>query len=155
MQSHVGEDAKSCWRNRTGKEKGMKENKNVLFSKFAPEKTRAKFGVLFEKVLARQELIARGGHLAASWKTYRGKRLGPYYRVEFRETRTRRKIYIGRDQRLAELAGALLEELKRPYLFSACPKITCGAGVSPAQAAGTAAPQKRGVVLRQVLSGMK
>jgi hypothetical protein len=92
----------------------MKKNKNVLFSKFGPEKTGAKFDRLIEKVLAHQELIARDGHLSASWKTYRGKRLGPYYRVEFRDGGARRKIYLGRDAELAELAGLLLEELKRP-----------------------------------------
>ncbi|MEI8375772.1 MAG: DUF5703 domain-containing protein [Planctomycetota bacterium] len=37
-------------------------------------------------------------------------------------------------------------------LLSSCPKTTCGAGVSPAHAAGTAAPQKRGVDAEQVLS---
>ncbi|MCX7425119.1 MAG: hypothetical protein NTW96_05760, partial [Planctomycetia bacterium] len=36
--------------------------------------------------------------------------------------------------------------------LSACPGISCGAGVSPAQAAGTAAPQYRGVDLGQALS---
>ena len=36
--------------------------------------------------------------------------------------------------------------------LSACPGMICGAGVSPAQAAGTAAPQYRGVDLGQALS---
>ena len=44
------------------------------------------------------------------------------------------------------------ESPSAPPRLSACPGISCGAGVSPAQAAGTAAPQYRGVDLGQALS---
>jgi protein SCO1 len=38
-----------------------------------------------------------------------------------------------------------------PRVFCTFPEMTCGAGVSPAQAAGTAAPQNRGIILGQIL----
>jgi hypothetical protein len=88
--------------------------KIVHFSKFDDEKTLARFAALLPQILAQKELIIRDGTVVASWKTYRGKRLGPYFRVAFRDNRRLRAIYIGRDELLAQLAKALIEELKHP-----------------------------------------
>ena len=56
---------------------------------------------------------------------------------------------------LAEVSAMKIRDAAaffRALELSACPGISCGAGVSPAQAAGTAAPQYRGVDLGQALS---
>ena len=87
--------------------------KNVLFSQFAPEKTLARCERLQRQLLENKELIARDGCLGAIWKTYRGKRLGPYYRVEFRLNRTTRTIYIGRDEELVKMVREMIDELKQ------------------------------------------
>ena len=83
-------------------------------SNFAHEKTLARWERLQTQVLKYNELIAQDGCIGEIWKTYRGKRLGPYYRVEFRENRATRTIYIGRDEQLAKMASAMIDELKHP-----------------------------------------
>jgi hypothetical protein len=50
---------------------------NVHISYFDDEKTSARFVDLRSQILGRKELITRDASVVASWKTYRGKRLGP------------------------------------------------------------------------------
>ena len=40
------------------------------------------------------------GTVTTSWRTYRGRRLGPYYRLAWRENGRQRSIYLGRQGRL-------------------------------------------------------
>jgi hypothetical protein len=86
---------------------------NVHQAKSDDKKSSDRFERLRSQILERKNLIAIDGTVAASWVNYRGKRLGPYYRVAFRENRTLRAIYIGRDEQLAKIAKDLLDELKR------------------------------------------
>jgi hypothetical protein len=82
--------------------------------KFAHEKTLTRWRQLQTQVLEHRELIKQDGCIGATWKTYRGKRLGPYYRVEFRENSAIKTIYIGRNEELTKMASALIEKLKQP-----------------------------------------
>ncbi len=50
--------------------------------------------------------FARQGAVVASWRTYRGRRLGPYYRLAWRENRRQRSIYLGP-------GGPLVDEARR------------------------------------------
>jgi hypothetical protein len=86
----------------------------VHISHFDDEKATARFVDLRSQILGRKELITRDASVVASWKTYRGKRFGPYYRVAYRENGVLRSIYIGRDEQLAKMASALIDELKQP-----------------------------------------
>jgi hypothetical protein len=95
-------------------DKERSKSKNVHFSQFAHENNPARLEKLRLQLLAHQELIAKDGCLAATWKNYRGKRLGPYYRVEFRQDRAVKTIYLGRDPLLVEFATALIDDIKKP-----------------------------------------
>ena len=59
-------------------------------------------------VLAHPALFASQGSVAATWRTYRGRRLGPYFQVSWRESGRQRWLYLGRSQELADRVGELL-----------------------------------------------
>ena len=61
------------------------------------------------------EVFARQGTLVAGWREYRGRRLGPYYRLAYREAGRQRSLYVGRSQGLIGLVRRLLERLQRPF----------------------------------------
>jgi len=49
----------------------------------------------------RREILAQQGALIASWRSYKGRRLGPYYRLAYRVEGKQRALYLGADPRLA------------------------------------------------------
>jgi hypothetical protein len=65
-------------------------------------------------VLGRKGVFARQGSVVATWRAYRGRRLGPYFRLAFREDGRQRSIYLGRCRELARRVGSLLAGLQRP-----------------------------------------
>ncbi len=50
--------------------------------------------------------FAAQGTVVETWRTCRGRRLGPYYRLAWRENRRQRSVYLGRQ-------GALVKEVRR------------------------------------------
>lgn len=56
--------------------------------------------------------VATAGSIVKTWRTYRGRRLGPYYRIAFRDAEVQKSIYIGSDPELATAARTLLAELQ-------------------------------------------
>ena len=66
-------------------------------------------------VNAHPRKFAHGGLVAATWKYYKGRKLGPYYRLQFRVQGRTRHVYLGREgprvqavrERLAELHAVL------------------------------------------------
>jgi hypothetical protein len=66
------------------------------------------------QLLARQDLFASQGRVEKCWRNYRGRRIGPYYRVVFREGKSRKSIHLGRSAELAYQVKAFLAELQRP-----------------------------------------
>lgn len=54
--------------------------------------------------------LSRGGAVVASWRVYRGRRLGPYFRLTCRTDGKQRSCYLGTD---TELADQVREELRR------------------------------------------
>lgn len=89
-------------------------SENMPISKSVDQKTLARFESLRTQILERKELIAQGGSLIETWRNHQGKRLGPYYQVAFRENRVLHTLYIGRDEQLATMVSALIDELKTP-----------------------------------------
>jgi hypothetical protein len=68
-----------------------------------------------ERWLAGREMaLSRQGYVVESWRQYRGRRLGPYYRLRYRERGRMRSVYLGRDAVLAEEVRGRLSELQRP-----------------------------------------
>jgi hypothetical protein len=143
--------------------RNIKNTKNVHFLKFAHEKKPTRLEKLRLQLLAHQELIANDGCLAATWKTYRGKRLGPYYRVEFRQDRAVKTIYLGRDPLLVEYAAALIDDIKKPnrqkrYLRRLRAEIRASLRRSFAEAEQFVAPfgyHRRGLSFRKIRTDQK
>jgi hypothetical protein len=89
------------------------QRQNVDILQSSAENLEQKFAEIHAKLLALQEVLTTGGFVRGYWKTYRGKRLGPYYRVVFLQDRRRRSLYLGSDPQLAALVGRLLENWQR------------------------------------------
>jgi hypothetical protein len=54
--------------------------------------------------------FANQGTVVATWRTYRGRRLGPYCRLTWRENGRQRSIYLGRQSPLVDEVRRLLHE---------------------------------------------
>jgi hypothetical protein len=66
-------------------------------------------------VLSQPETFSRQGFVTASYRTSRGRKYGPYYRLAYRDQQNRqRSIYLGRSEELADLVQSLLDKLKTP-----------------------------------------
>jgi hypothetical protein len=61
--------------------------------------------------------FARQGAVVATWRTYRGRRLGPYYRLAYREGTRQRSIYLGRQGPLVDQVRNLLGVLQAKHRF--------------------------------------
>lgn len=76
------------------------------------QKQAARFDAVAAQILAHKPLFAAQGTVTADWRTYRGRRLGPYFRVDFRDCGRRKSSYLGRDEALAERVRRLLADLQ-------------------------------------------
>jgi hypothetical protein len=101
-------------RSRAEAKEGQPPAADVQNPKFDDQNVLARFARLRSQILERKELIARDGNIAETWRTHRGKRTGPYYRVAFRENGRQRAFYIGGDAQLAKMVMELIGELKHP-----------------------------------------
>lgn len=71
-------------------------------------------------ILARQRLFAHQGTLVADWRRYRGRRLGPYFRLAWREDGQQRSLYLGRSLPLARNVNRVLDTLQQPLRQQRC-----------------------------------
>jgi hypothetical protein len=62
---------------------------------------------------SRPELFAKQGHVAAGYRTRNGRKLGPYYRLSYREDGRQHSIYLGRPGELVDRVRHRLGELQR------------------------------------------
>jgi len=67
---------------------------------------------LLAKIRQAAPAVATAGSIVETWRTYRGRRLGPYYRLAYRESGIQRSIFIGGDSQLVAAARELLAELQ-------------------------------------------
>ena len=81
---------------------------------FVDQKAAARFGRVRALVLAERGRLAVQGSVVAGWRIYGGRRLGPYFRLAYREGGRQRSIYLGRCAELARRVRELLAELQRP-----------------------------------------
>jgi hypothetical protein len=58
-------------------------------------------------------VFALQGSVAASWRHYRGRRLGPYYRLSYRINGRQHSLYLGADETLADEIRELLTGLRK------------------------------------------
>ena len=61
-----------------------------------------KFSNAIALIESRPEIFSAQGTVVETWRTYGGKKLGPYFRLSFRDEKRQRSVYLGKS---AELAG--------------------------------------------------
>ena len=93
-------------------------------AKIDTQKIEARFEQVRATILAHAAFFADYGSVQATWRTYRGHRLGPYFRVGCRQRRGRHalgtgaaprptSIYLGRSPELAARVRNLLDDLQQ------------------------------------------
>jgi hypothetical protein len=82
----------------------------VELQDFDGPKQRRKYETIRQFVLSHRALLAKQGCVVQCWRTYRGRKQGPYYRLAFREHGGQRSIYLGRSIHLADRVRALLRD---------------------------------------------
>lgn len=73
-----------------------------------------KFHDLSKRIKSRPDIFTRQGTIVESWRKYNGKRLGPYYRLSYRDGGIQHSIYLGQSRQFAERIRKLLEEIQSP-----------------------------------------
>jgi hypothetical protein len=81
-------------------------------SKTVDQKLVKRRDVLLAKIREAAPVLAATGSIVETWRTYQGRRLGPYYRLAYRESGRQKTIYVGKDAELVAAARSLLEELQ-------------------------------------------
>jgi hypothetical protein len=79
---------------------------------FRPQKYAARLHKIKTQILAASALLATQGAVIATWRKRGNSQLGPYYRLRYYENRTRRSIYLGRSEELAQAVRRLLFDLQ-------------------------------------------
>jgi hypothetical protein len=69
---------------------------------------------LLRFVAQHSDLLAVQGSIQTSFRLYQGRRLGPFFRLSFREAGKQRSRYIGRDRALAVQIKRHLHKLQAP-----------------------------------------
>lgn len=59
-------------------------------------------------------VLSRQGEVVAGWRSYRGKRLGPYWRLTYRHEGRSHTVYLGRWSALVREVRRLLDEWQGP-----------------------------------------
>jgi hypothetical protein len=59
-----------------------------------------------------RNVFARQGAIVASWRTYNGRKLGPYYRLTYRVDGRQCSLYLGKSKNLLRQVRRLLDKLQ-------------------------------------------
>jgi hypothetical protein len=65
-------------------------------------------------VRALKSVFARQGTIVASYRAYRGHKLGPYYRLIYRAAGRQCSVYLGKSEKILAQVRRLLEKLQKP-----------------------------------------
>lgn len=79
-----------------------------------PEFVDQKFQQVAEFIASRPEIFTVQGQVIQTWRTYKNRRLGPYYQLIYREGSRQRALYLGRSGALAERVRELLGKMQAP-----------------------------------------
>jgi hypothetical protein len=80
--------------------------------KSVDQKTEAKFQAIRGFILANRNTFVRQGAVVATYRMYRGHRLGPFFSLRYRDAGRQRSRYLGRSPNLAAQVSSLLGELR-------------------------------------------
>jgi hypothetical protein len=61
-----------------------------------------------------KSVLARQGTIVASYRAYRGRKLGPYYRLIYRAEGRQCSVYLGKSEKILHRVRRLLEKLQKP-----------------------------------------
>lgn len=120
-------------------------------SKTVDQKLVKRRDVLLAKIREVAPVLAATGSIVETWRTYQGRRLGPYYRLAYRESGRQKTIYVGKDAELVAAARSLLEELQvneRIRRTMERQQLAVRAGLRAAKAAWAQELQKSGLTLK-------
>jgi hypothetical protein len=59
-----------------------------------------------------KSVLARQGAIVATYRTYNGRKLGPYYRLAYRLGGRQRSLYLGKSKKILRQARRLLEKIQ-------------------------------------------
>ena len=65
-------------------------------------------------IAARPGVFARQGAVVATWRPYRGRRLGPYWRLAYRDGGRQRSVHLGRNGPGVERVRQAFARVQRP-----------------------------------------
>jgi hypothetical protein len=120
-------------------------------SKTVDQKLVKRRDVLLAKIREAAPALAATGSIVETWRTHQGRRLGPYYRLAYRESGRQKTIYVGKDAELVAAARSLLEELhvnERIRRTMERQQLAVRAGLRAAKAAWAQELQKSGLTLK-------
>ena len=60
------------------------------------------------------DVFSRQGSVVATWRSYAGRKLGPYFRLVYRRDGRQLSVYLGRAGQLVDRVRAALAKLKQP-----------------------------------------
>lgn len=64
--------------------------------------------------MSRPDIFTRQGAVVESWRAYEGRKMGPYFRLSYRDGGKQHSIYLGRSRQFANRIRKLLKEIQRP-----------------------------------------
>jgi len=76
------------------------------------QKAQERFEQVRAYLEAHRALFSTQGSVVATWRVWQGRKLGPYFRLAFREGRRQCSLYLGRCQWLAEQVRGLLGRIQ-------------------------------------------
>ena len=96
-------------------ERGGEGEANTEKSRSVDQKAAARWERVEAQLAAAPGVFAVGGTVVTTWRTYRGRRLGPYFRLAYRKGRRQCSIYLGRSAELARRVRDLLARLQEEH----------------------------------------
>ena len=88
---------------------------NMEKSQVVDQKATERFERVRSYLVARPALFAAQGVVVATSRRYRGRRLGPYFQLAWREAGRQRRFYLGRSLELVDRVRKLLDQLQQPH----------------------------------------
>ena len=85
------------------------ENRN-----FVDQKTRE----VIEQIEQRIAIFAKQGTIVETWRTFGGRKLGPYFRLAFRDGGRQCSIYLGSSKERVRQVRAVLDSVRKPIKLS-------------------------------------
>jgi len=81
-------------------------------ARFVDQNISARFKRIQAFILDNHRLFSTTGVVVAGWRYYRNNRLGPFFRLAYRQNNRQSSLYLGRSRELAEKVRCLLADLQ-------------------------------------------